>query len=167
MQTLYIIRGLPGSGKTTLAKQIGEEMIAADKPYIHFEADQFFMSHGPKDEYTFDPRALGAAHDECYGRTIRYLLDGYSVAVANTFSTKREVNRYIKGVERLNTGYPKFNIQVKVIVCTDYFGSTHNIPESTFRKMRERWEDIKEETYYSIEPPAENTAPEADLDQRC
>ena len=44
MKNLYIVRGLPGSGKSTFARSIA-------KPYQIFEADQYFMKKG---KYNFD-----------------------------------------------------------------------------------------------------------------
>lgn len=44
---LLLIRGLPGSGKTTMAKQY------AQIGYVHCEADQYFERDG---EYRFDGR---------------------------------------------------------------------------------------------------------------
>ena len=116
--TLYIIRGLPGSGKSTLADLISANRLADEHgrgQAIKVEADQFFVSsNGHIETYNFDRRFLGAAHDECYGRTIRYLRSGHSVAVANTFTTKREVDRYINGIQR--TGLAS-EVEVRVIVC--------------------------------------------------
>jgi adenylylsulfate kinase-like enzyme len=42
-KNLYLLRGIPGAGKSTLAKQFGDS---------HFETDRFFMVDG---EYKFDP----------------------------------------------------------------------------------------------------------------
>ena len=150
--TLYIIRGLPGSGKSTLADLIAANRLADEHgrgQAIKVEADQFFVSsNGHVETYNFDHRFLGAAHDECYGRVIRYLRSGYSVAVANTFSTKREVDRYINGLQR--TGLSR-NVDVKVIVCTGRFKSVHGVPEKAIEKMRERWETIEGELAYNGE----------------
>ena len=41
MKTLYIVRGVPGSGKSTFAKTLGG---------THFETDNYFMIDG---EYKF------------------------------------------------------------------------------------------------------------------
>jgi len=49
-----LIRGLPGSGKTTMAKKI--------EGFEHFEADQYFEKDG---SYEFDPSELNSAHEEC------------------------------------------------------------------------------------------------------
>ena len=50
---LYILRGLPGAGKSTLAKNVGA---------VYFEADMFFMEGN---EYKFDNTKLRKAHDWC------------------------------------------------------------------------------------------------------
>ena len=151
--TLYIIRGLPGSGKSTLADFVVEghekNRTPCQTPAIKVEADQFFVSsNGHTETYNFDRRFLGAAHDECYGRAIRYLRSGYSVAVANTFSTKREVERYINGLQR--TGLSR-EVGVLVIVCTGRFKSLHDVPAKAVEKMRERWEPVEGEITFNGE----------------
>ena len=54
MKQLILLRGLPGSGKSTFAKSLGG---------IHIEADQYFMQDG---EYKFDASQLKHAHNYCY-----------------------------------------------------------------------------------------------------
>ena len=53
---LILIRGLPGSGKTTLAKQLLTDFQAK-----HFEADMYFENHAG--EYHFNPMQLPQAHE--------------------------------------------------------------------------------------------------------
>ena len=53
MKTLYLLRGLPSAGKSTLAKTMGA---------VNFEADMFFMEGN---EYKFDPTKLKQAHQWC------------------------------------------------------------------------------------------------------
>lgn len=145
MTTLYIVRGLPGSGKSTL----GMDIVSNSVNTTLIEADQFFLaSNGYKEVYSFDRRFLGAAHDECYGRTMRALRNGKSVVVANTFSTQREVERYLKGLKR--TG---LRIEAKIIKCVGEWKSPHNVPSRAIEKMRTRWEDIEGEVVY--DPTAE------------
>jgi hypothetical protein len=70
---LLLIRGLPGSGKTTMAKKY------AQAGYVHCEADQYFEVGG---EYRFDGSKLRAAHDDCLRRAIAAMDAGRSVVVA-------------------------------------------------------------------------------------
>ena len=52
-KNLYLVRGVPGAGKSTFAKNLG---------CTHFETDEFFMVDG---EYKFDPSKLKEAHAWC------------------------------------------------------------------------------------------------------
>lgn len=150
MPTLYLIRGLPGSGKSTLADNICDkinETEAEARVAFKVEADQFFLSsNGHTIMYNFDRRFLGAAHDEAYGRTMRYLREGKSVAVANAFATQREVNRYLQGVERCG-----LKVGVRIIKCEGRFSSPHGVPRRAIEKMRSRWENIEGEVTFNGE----------------
>lgn len=53
MTDLFIIRGLPGSGKSMFARTIASSMDDT----VHFEADMFFERDG---EYRFDATNDGA-----------------------------------------------------------------------------------------------------------
>ena len=77
MKVLYIVRGLPGSGKTTLAKRlVGEHVFSAD--------DWFTNEDGV---YRFVSDDIGKAHQDCLRRTSAAMSDGEPlVALANTFS---------------------------------------------------------------------------------
>lgn len=135
-QTLFIIRGLPGAGKSTIAQKLREGYEAHGELLAITEADQFFMrSNGHKEVYEFDRRYLGAAHDECYGRSMRFLKKGRSVAVANTFSTRREIQRYVSGVRKMCP-----DVDVVVIHATGRYKSVHNVPQKSIDAMKARWE---------------------------
>ena len=54
MNTLVLLRGLPGSGKSTAAKLFNKAP--------HFEADMYFMKNG---NYKFDFNGLKDAHNSC------------------------------------------------------------------------------------------------------
>jgi len=50
-KVLYIVRGIPGSGKSTFAKTLGGN---------HYEADMYFI--GESGNYNFDPTKIKDAH---------------------------------------------------------------------------------------------------------
>jgi thymidylate kinase len=59
MATLYIIRGVSGSGKTTYAKELAAKVKCA-----HLETDMYFtFRDGDECEYRFNPSLLPKAHD--------------------------------------------------------------------------------------------------------
>ena len=131
MPKLILIRGLPGSGKSTFAKSLAGSQLYTK----HFEADMYFMQDG---EYKFDASKLGRAHMWCEAQTRLALESDYDVIVSNTFTTKKELKTYF-GIAK------EFGIVPQVIHCQNSFGTIHNVPEETMAKMRARWDnDITE-----------------------
>ncbi len=128
MPTLYLIRGVPGSGKTSLANK----MINAGLIDQYYEADDFFYD---KDgNYNFDASKLYIAHNQCQNWTWTALLEGLNVAVSNTSTTLAEVNTY-KEIARCSKA--EF---VSLIVENRHDGvNTHDVPEHTLKKMKDRF----------------------------
>lgn len=133
MAKLFLIRGLPGSSKSTKARQIiYDAWREGDYNYIHLEADMFFLDYNGV--YKFDPLKIRNAHEWCFNSARIFLNQGYNVVVSNTFTQKWEYQKYID--------YTKENsIPCEVIVCKGKFQNIHGVPEEVIRKMEERWED--------------------------
>jgi predicted kinase len=135
MKTLYIIRGLPGSGKSTYAKELGV-------PY--FEADQFFYD---KDgNYNFDTKKLNSAHNWCWNQIANTKGQGIytseSFAISNTSTKLKEFKHYIE----LGRAY---GFRITIIELKTSYGSIHNVPEATIEKMKARWQEVPKELYDS------------------
>jgi len=120
---LVIVRGLPGSGKTTLAKKLGIK--------FHYEADDFFISNGV---YKFDPVKISSAHELCQRRAFEALKRNHDVVVSNTFTQRWEIEPYLKMAK--TTG-----AIVQEITCKGDWKSVHNVPKSAIEKMKLRWEE--------------------------
>lgn len=130
MSKLILVRGLPGSGKSTIAKKIKEQNHFM---YERLEADMFFeTSNG----YEFDVNRIKDAHNWCYYNTMKALKSGMDVIVSNTFTTNWEMERYVK----LKEIFPNLNVMI-INVYTQY-ETIHGVPEETMKKMRGRWEDV-------------------------
>ena len=84
--TLTLVRGLPGSGKTTFVNDV-------IKPDAMFAADDFFYDEDG--EYNFDGSKIGVAHMECQHKTHMAMRKGLSsIAVHNTFVKLWEMLEY-------------------------------------------------------------------------
>jgi len=127
---LSLIRGLPGSGKSTFAKKLNKLTGA-----IHLEADMYFMKNGV---YEFDKEKISLAHRWCLDTARIFLNQGYNVVVSNTFTQKWEMENYITVASE--AGSP-----TEIYRCTQNYGSLHNVPEETLKKMQARFEDIENE----------------------
>jgi predicted kinase len=125
---LILIRGLPGSGKSTEAKRIEAR---APGLYRHLEADMYFVV---KDKYIFDASKLGEAHKWCQSRTEDYLERGYNVIVSNTFTTLKEIKPYENLAKEMG-------IKMEVYQMNNSFKSVHDVPEETINRMKERWQE--------------------------
>ena len=127
MNTLYIIRGLPGSGKSTFAKT-----LSAALPAIAWEADQYHMNNGV---YDWKAENQHAAHQWCQdGVRECMMLQHKGVIVCNTSTTEKELKPYLEMA--LEFGY-----KVVSLVVENRHGnqSIHNVPEETMAKMKNRF----------------------------
>lgn len=133
MAKLVLVRGLPGSGKSTFAR----ELSAAG--YKHVEADMFHIDP-ITGKYDFIPQHVRAAHEWCQSFTRMTLADGGNVVVSNTFTQLWEMEPYFKmGAER-----------VTIVECTGHYGNVHGVPGEVVIKMRARWEQVTPEWLESM-----------------
>jgi predicted kinase len=128
MSKLTLIRGLPGSGKTTLAKTMTHA--------YHVETDMYFMVNG---EYKFDPKQLGPAHDWCQRQAALFLESGKDVVVSNTFTRRWEIEPYEKMAKVLGCGF-------EVLETNGVYQNVHGVPPEAIERMKARWETYEPQT---------------------
>lgn len=134
-KTLYIVRGLPGSGKSTFA----EKLVGSD--FLVCEADKYFIDK-KTGEYKFDQSKIKEAHEWCQSKVETYMKDSLineqfyrEIAVSNTFTQEWEMNPYFFMAEKY--GYNVFTL----IVENRHGGkNVHNVPEDKITIMRNRFE---------------------------
>ena len=130
MKTLYLLRGLPGAGKSTLASQLSN---------THFEADMYFTNENG--QYFFNPSEIKNAHAWCQSEVHTAMILNHttgaseSIVVSNTFTQEWEMEPYFKLAE--SYGYRVFSI----IVENRHGGENqHGVPEDKIEAMRVRFE---------------------------
>jgi predicted kinase len=132
--TLFLVRGIPGSGKSTFAKHIWNE-------YAVCEADKFFHNK-ETGEYKFDASRLKEAHEWCRNEVETRMKDHQAnpqyypeIAVSNTFTQEWEMQTYIDLAN-------KYGYQVTTLIVENRHGNrnVHNVPDETLDRMRQRFE---------------------------
>jgi len=119
---LTLIRGLPGSGKTTFAKTFKA---------IHLEADMYFIDQ--QGNYNFDPLLLKEAHQWCLQQCEQYLEKGEDVVVANTFVKHWEMQAYRQLAKTCRA-------RLTIKICTGNYKNTHGVTPQTIDKMVKNWQ---------------------------
>lgn len=130
MKELFILRGIPGCGKSTVSKSLIKGIKFAD----YYEADMYFYNEDG--EYEFDAKMLKEAHTWCQGAVEDAMVDGMErIVVSNTSTMEREMEIYYKLAE--DYGYTVFSL----IVENRHGGKNiHGAPEDILDKMRRRFE---------------------------
>lgn len=122
---LYIVRGIPGSGKSTFAKTLGGQ---------HYEADMFFIDE--EGNYNFDGSKIKDAHKWCQSFVETDMVLEYpKIVTSNTFTQEWEMEPYFKLAKEY--GYTVFTI----VVENRHGGvNQHGVPEDKLEQMRNRFE---------------------------
>ena len=130
MKSLYLLRGLPGAGKSTLAKKLGD---------VYYEADMYFTNENG--QYIFNGADIKKAHEWCQNQVHTAMILNHTtgvnenIVVSNTFTQEWEMEAYYKLAETYD--YRVFSL----IVENRHGGENlHNVPEDKIEAMRKRFE---------------------------
>lgn len=132
---LYIVRGLPGSGKSTFA----EKLVESD--FLVCEADKYFIDK-ETGQYNFDGSKIKDAHRWCQDLVETYMKDSLlndqfyrKIVVSNTMTMEWEMKPYFELAEKY--GYMVFTL----IVENRHNGkNTHGVPDEKLEQMKNRFE---------------------------
>ncbi len=122
---ITLVRGVSGSGKSTVANLISGYVVSAD---------DYFMVDGI---YKFDPSQLKSAHQYCQSLVETHMERGVNVVVANTFTRKWEMDAYFSLAD-------KYGYMIHTIIVENRHGgkNIHDVPPEAINNMKERFEVV-------------------------
>lgn len=121
---LYLIRGLPGSGKSTFAQE-----LAYGLDCNHFEHDKYLYTE--EGEYLWTEGRMAYAYRQCLLDIEETMAEGEPVVVSNVFPTAKSLKNYRKLAE-------KYGYRVTYIVVENRRGgvNVHDVPQEELDNMR-------------------------------
>jgi len=127
-----IIRGVPGSGKSTFINSL--KQTAPDKSIKVHSTDDLWMVDG---KYMFDFKKLGAKHGENYDNFCASLDMGVEIVLCDNTNIKaRDYNKYVAAAKK--RGYPVVAVVFYPSSVKDHVArNTHDVPEIVLSKMKD------------------------------
>ncbi len=168
MKKCVILKGLPGSGKSTMAAWLSEIYVksiikefGSPKSWIencvqyygsekvegwHDKDPKYVAIHSTDQylyengEYKWTPAKMGPSHSKNYEAFRKSIDDGIDlVIVDNTNTTRKEYTKYQNYAEK-NGYWVSFIVMPHPTIDEAVRRNTHNVPADVIKKMRDRFE---------------------------
>lgn len=132
MKKVIIVRGAPGSGKSTHARSLMEAYQREGKTVSHYEADMYFI--GEDGKYKWSAEKIGSAHKWCQDKVRDSIKVCDVVIVSNTSVRSKDVDVYVKIADEAGAKHDVYRM-------FGQFQNLHEVPESIVKRMRDSMED--------------------------
>jgi predicted kinase len=124
-RAVLILRGLPGSGKSSFAKGFSGATVCS--------ADDFFIVNG---QYKYDPSLFEEAHSRCLVDFIQAVVVNRAepwVVVDNTNTSAMEIVPYLRIARAF--GYSVYILEFESTILESLRWNIHGVPEGVICKM--------------------------------
>jgi predicted kinase len=130
--SIILLRGLPGSGKTTLSKVLNEE-----GKWPVFSVDDYFTDKNTE-VYKFDHKSNHLAYESCLHNTELAMKQGISkIFIDNTLTLEWEIEPYFK----LATKY-QYKIFVITVENRHQGQNRHQVTHEQIQKMAQKYKVV-------------------------
>lgn len=130
MNILYIVRGIPGSGKSTLIKKITKNIVELD--------DYYNEKYG---YYKFSYDEVPQSHKYALNKIEKMMIDKLDeIAVIDSFIKNKDFDQYKKLAIKYNY------TPIEIIVHSD-FKDIHNVPIKRLEEMCNEFEFIPNKSF--------------------
>jgi hypothetical protein len=168
---VIVMRAVPGSGKSTFARQLKEKLEAEGKTVVKVSADDYFYEKGAKkaeeegnplapgeERYEFVPWEIGEAHAECFRRFLYALgTDADVVIVDNTNLGTFEISPYKLAADAM--GYDFVIKELQASPEEAFKRQTHGVPQATFERMHRTFQETSMPPWWEKEEYQPVTGP--------
>ena len=142
---MIIMRGLPGSGKSTWIELDSSEYVN-QRDFMIASADHYHIDENGV--YNFDLKNQREAHTYCKNVALYACKTEHDVYIDNTNTQRWEFQYYLSLAKKY-----KYNVRVVRIHGIDpetaFNRNVHGVPMDTLIKMNERFEDFEGEEIFN------------------
>lgn len=133
MKQVIVMRAIPGSGKSTYAKQLVSQTTAKGLTSIICSADDYFYELG-KGSYAFDPSKIADAHKYCFKKFVNAVNSNIDlIIVDNTNLSAWEISPY-KSYAEINDYDFAIN-EVRSDPGEAFKRQQHGVPQQAHERM--------------------------------
>lgn len=129
-QTLLIIRGISGSGKSILAAKLTRWQVAADDYPQVYSSDR-----------AYNLSLQAASHAWCQSQVENWMKAGkWVIAVHNTFTQRRSYQPYLDMAQWYGYAVQVVHCEAVLLANGQVPGNIHNVPAAVLDTQRLKWE---------------------------
>ena len=135
---VVILRGISGSGKSTVTEQLAKECTEL---VVVCSADDYFIDN---EKYTFDSTKLGVAHLACFNKFTSAITNGDDLVIVDNTNTRLwEISPYIMFAKANMIDADTLEvIRCECSITEAYNRNIHNVPYKTLDSMSKSMQSL-------------------------